>query len=44
MDASPSSDSDTLAPRKRLFGRERPIRAVLGGGKGTKHPTIPDTV
>lgn len=40
MDASPLSDSDSLAPRKRLFGRERPIHAVLGGGKGTNYPTI----
>lgn len=31
-----SADSDNdFAPASKLFGRQRPIQSVLGGGKGT---------
>lgn len=29
-----SNDNDNRARRMRLFGRERPIYEILGGGKG----------
>lgn len=36
MSTYPPSDSETDTSReRRLFGRERPIYEVLGGGKGT---------
>ena len=37
-----SSDSDDIyeAKHSRLFGRERPIHQVLGGGKGNIHSSI----
>lgn len=34
-DTSSDSDNEIIGARVKLFGHEKPIHQVLGGGKGT---------
>lgn len=36
-DTSSDSENEIIHTRAKLFGNEKPIHEVLGGGKGTMH-------